>query len=50
MDVHEDFPLNVPKVIVDVSLFIHIYIYIYVYSDYKSTRWKADSIFALGHK
>lgn len=29
MDVHEDFPLNVPKVIVDVSLFIHIYIYMY---------------------
>jgi len=47
MDVHEEFPLNVPKVILDVSLLILI---MYVQTTKHVARWKADSIFVLGHK
>lgn len=46
MDVHEELLLNVCKVIVDVSLFI----YMYIQTANHVTKWKADSIFALGHK
>lgn len=46
MDVHEEFLLSVPKVIVDISLFILFFFF----TTNRITKWKADSIFALGHK
>lgn len=49
-DVLEEFLLNVTEVIVDVPLFIYIHIYVYIQTTNHVTRWKADSIFALGHK
>ena len=45
MDVHEELPLNVPKVTVDVPLLTCIY------SDYTSLdKVEAGSIFTPGHK